>query len=245
MRRTSLFLCLALALSAGVADADLSKLKKAYFAGTKPGAYAKWEQTTTDPKGKTSVVEMTMARLENEGEMVWIEFRVDPRAGSKQKPGTTRYLLNPNFQPEKNPLDFVKYIERVIMQEDGKEAAEMPWEMVRPLMQGVLGMVNFGGDVVEKGPEAVDGRACDRFGISGRYEMKILFFSLKGTYESDLWISDSVPFGRVKETDVVKDDKGNVTRTDWKLVGSGSGYVSKITGPVKKSEPMPKLPFGN
>jgi len=247
MKRTPHLLALGLVMSlaAGAAHADLSKLKKAWFGGTKPGTYATWEQTTTDPKGKTSVVEMTMARLENEGETVWLEFRVVPKAGSKQKPSTTRYLLNPQFQPEKNPLDFVKYIERVIVQDDGKEAAEMPWEMVRPLMQNVLGMVDFGGDVAEKGPETVDGKACERFSMSGRYEVKILFFSLKGTYESEIWLSDSVPFGRVKETDVLKDDKGNVTRTDWKLIGSGSGYVSKITGPVKKSEPMPKLPFGN
>ncbi len=247
MKRTAhLFaLGIVISLAAGAARADLATLKKAYFGASKPGAWAKWEQTTTDPKGKTSVVEMTMARLENEGELVWMEVRVEPKAGSKQKPSTTRYLLNPQYQPEKNPLDFVKYIERIIVQEDGKEAAEMPWEMVRPMMQGVLGMVDFGSDVVEKGAETVDGRACERFGMSGRYEFKILFFNMKGTYESDLWLSDSVPFGRVKETDVVKDDKGNVTRTEWKLVGSGSGYVSKITGPVKKSEPPPKLPFGS
>jgi hypothetical protein len=244
MRRTALLLGLALTLSAGAARADLSKLTKAYFVKTKPGSFAKWEQTSTDPKGKASVVEMTMARLENEGEGIWFEVRTEPKAGSKQKASTMRYLLNPRFQPEKNPLDFVRHIERVIVQEDGKEAAEMPWDMVRPMMQNVLGMVDFGSEVVEKGPDTVDGRACDRYALSGRYEMKILFFNMKGTYESELWLSDSVPFGRVKEVDVVKDDKGNVTKTEWKLLDSGSGYVSKITGPVKKSEPMPKLPFG-
>ncbi len=133
---------------------------------------------------------MTVARLENEGDMVWIENRIDPKAGSKQKAGTTRYLLTPRFQPEKNPLDFMKYIERVVTQEDGKEAAEMPWEMLRPMMQSVLGFVDFGSEVTEKGPDTVDGRACDRFGMSGRYAVKILFINLKGTYESDLWLSD-------------------------------------------------------
>ena len=247
MRRTAYLLALGLVMSlaAGAAQADFVKLKKAWFTGTKPGTYATWEQTTTDPKGKTSAVEMTMARLENEGEMVWLEVRTVPKAGSKQKASTMRYLLNPQFDPEKNPLDFVKHIERVIVQEDGKEAAEMPWDMVRPMMGSVLGMVDFGSDVVEKGPETVDGKACERFSMSGRYQMKILFFEMKGTYESEIWLSDSVPFGRVKESDVLKDDKGNVTKTEWKLLGSGSGYVSKITGPVRKSEPMPKLPFGN
>jgi hypothetical protein len=245
MRKTALLIGLALFLPAGAARADLARLTKPYFAATKPGAFAKYEQTTTDPKGKTAIVEMTVARLENDGQNVWMEIRIDPKAGSRQKAQTTRYLLNPAFQPEKNPLNFVNYIERVITQEDGKKATEMPWEMLRPMMQSVLGMVDFGSDVTAKGPDTVDGKPCDRYGISGRYELKILFFNVKGTYESDLWLSDGVPFGRVKEVDVVKDEKGNVTKTEWKLLGTGSGYVTKITGPIEKSQPPPKLPFGN
>lgn len=244
MKKTALLLGLTLSMSIGAEGADLARLTKPYFAQTKAGTYAKFEQTSTDPKGKKSVVETTIARLENEGDKVWIENRVEPKAGSKQKAGTTRFLLNPRFQPEKNPLDFVKYIERVVTQDDGQEAVEMPWEALRPLMQSVLGFVDFGSDVVEKGPDIVDGRACERFAMSGRYEIKILFMNMKGTYESDLWLSDAVPFGRLKEVDVMKDDKGNVTKTEWKLLGKGSGYTSKITGPVKKSEPLPKLPFG-
>ncbi|HEY3349810.1 MAG TPA: hypothetical protein VGM13_08565 [Thermoanaerobaculia bacterium] len=244
MKKTALLLGLTLSASIGADGEDLARLTKPYFAQTKAGTYAKFEQTSTDPKGKKSVVETTIARLENEGEKVWIENRIEPKAGSKQKAGTTRFLLNPRFQPEKNPLDFVKYIERVVTQDDGQEAVEMPWEALKPLMQSVLGFVDFGSDVVEKGPDTVDGRACERFAMSGRYEIKILFINMKGTYESDLWLSDAVPFGRLKEVDVMKDDKGNVTKTEWKLLGTGSGYTSKITGPVKKSEPLPKLPFG-
>lgn len=244
MKNTAAALCLIAPLVAGSARADLSKLTKAYFTATKQGSWAKYEQTTTDPKGKTSVVEMTVARLENEGGSVWLEVRIDPKAGSKQKAQTMRYLLNPAFQPEKNALNYVNHIERVIVQEDGQKAAELPWEMLRPMMQSVLGMVDFGSEVTEKGPDTVDGKPCGRFGLSGRYELKILFVTMKGTYESDIWLSDLVPFGRVKEIDVMKDDKGNVTRTEWKLLGSGSGYVSKITGPIEKSD-MKKLPFGN
>jgi hypothetical protein len=235
MRKTAVALSLVATLGAGDARADLATLAKHYFTSTKPGAWAKYEQTTTDPKGKTAVLEMTIARLENEGENVWFEVRIDPKTGSRQKAETIRYLLNPAFQPEKNPLNFANYIERVIMQEDGKKATEMPWLMLRPMMQSVVGMVDFGSDVTPKGTESVDGRTCDRFGLTGRYEFKILFINMKGTYDADLWLSDSVPFGRVKETDVLKDEKGNVTRTEWKLLGSGSGYVSKITGPIETS----------
>ena len=233
MRKTLVAFGLSASLATAAAGADLATLTKAYFSATKPGSWARYEQTTTDSKGKTSVIEMTVARLENEGGNVWLEIRIDPKAGSKQKAQTTRYLLNPEFQPEKNPLNFVNYIERVITQEDGKKAAEMPWQMLKPMMQSVLGMVDFGSDVTGKGTQTVDGKTCDRYGLTGRYEFKILFISMKGTYESDLWLSDSVPFGRVKESDVVKDDKGNVTKTEWRLLGSGSGYVSKITGPIE------------
>jgi hypothetical protein len=244
MKKTALFLGLALSVSIRAHGANLTTLTKPYFAQTKAGTFAKFEQTTTDAKGKKSVVENTTARLENEGDKVWIENRIDPKAGSKQKAGTTRFLLNPRFQPEKNPLDFVKYIERVVTQEDGQQAVEMPWEALRPMMQSVLGVVDFGSDVVDKGPDTVDGRACEKFLMSGRYEIKILFMTMKGTYESEIWLSDTVPFGRVKEVDVVKDDKGNVTKTEWKLLGTGSGYTSRISGPVKKSEPLPRPPFG-
>jgi hypothetical protein len=232
-------------VAVGGARADFTTLAKPYFTATKPGAWAKYEQTTTDPNGKTSVVHMTVARLENEGHGFWIEVRIDPKSGSKQKGRTIRYLLNSSFQPEKNPLDFVKYIDRVISQVDGRKAEEMPWEMLRPMMQGVLGFVDFGGDVTPKGTDTVDGRVCDRFRMSGSFEIKILFFHIKGTYVSDLWLSDGVPFGRVKEEDVVTDDKGKVTKTDWKLLGTGTGYVSRISGPIEKKEAPPKLPFGN
>jgi hypothetical protein len=244
MRKTAFTFGLLLSLATPSARADLSTLAKPYFLGTKPGAWAKYEQTTTDPKGKTSVLEMTVARLENEGQSIWFEVRIDPKTGSKQKAQTTRYLLNPAFKPEKNPLNFVNYIERVITQEDGRKAVEMPWAMFRPLVQSLVGFVDYGANLTAKGTETIDGKACDRYGLSGRYEFKILFMTLKGTYESDLWLSDAVPFGRVKEVDVVKDDKGNITKTDWKLLGTGSGYASKITGPIEKSEPPPKLPFG-
>ncbi len=54
MRKTALLLGIGLFVSTGAAGADLSSVTKSYFAKTKPGTYAKWEQTTTDPKGKTS-----------------------------------------------------------------------------------------------------------------------------------------------------------------------------------------------
>ena len=100
-------------------------------------------------------------------------------------------------------------------------------------------------DLVEK-PSAEEAPS-DLAVVTGYILTPEIFEELENTQAGkggEIWLSDAVPFGRVKESDVLKDDKGNVTRTEWRLVGSGSGYTTKITGPIRKSEPMPKLPFG-
>ena len=55
-----------------------------------------------------------------------------PKEGTKGKPTTLKYLLNTDFKVEKNALDYMKYVEKMIMQEDGKEAMEYPADMIEP-----------------------------------------------------------------------------------------------------------------
>ena len=74
--------------------------------------------------------------------------------------------------------------------------------------------------------------------------MKVVFIRMKGTTESELCMSDSVPFGRLYEKTVTKDDKGKLTSTtEMKVLDSGTGATSAIKGPVKAVE-MPKMPWG-
>lgn len=245
MKRTMFGATLAAALGATLAlpaaGADLTKIQKAYFGGTKPGVWARYEQVTTDAKGKASTTTQTVSRLENEGDRVWFETRNEPKEGGKQKPSTTKMLMNTDFRPEKNALDFMKYIDRVIVQEDGGKAQEMPMEQFRALVGGI--QADYGADVESKGSETVDGKSCDRYRMKGAFDVKVVFIRMKGTWDSELWLSDSVPFGRVKESITVLDEKGKpMSKTDTRLLETGTGAVSRIKGPVDKVE-IPKMPW--
>ncbi len=221
--------------------ADLSSVQKAYFGATKPGTWARYEMKSVDQKGRETMSVQTVSRLENEGDRIWMEVRTEPKGG-KQKASTLKYLLKQGFRMEKNALDFMKSIDRIITQEDGGEAAEMPIEMLK-MAANLAGNVDYGSDVTSKGTETVDGRTADHYAMSGKFAMKVVFAEIKGSWASDLWLSDSIPFGRVKESTTTKDESGKLmARTDTRLLETGSGAKSRITGPVKKSE-VPKLPF--
>ncbi|HEX5856220.1 MAG TPA: hypothetical protein VFZ57_11425, partial [Thermoanaerobaculia bacterium] len=195
----------------------------------------------TDAKGRVSVSISTISRLENDGNRIWLEVRIEPKSGSKQKPSTTKFLLKEDFKLEKNALNYLSYVDRIVMQEDGSQAQEIPMETFRTLGGAFAGNVDYGSDVTSKGADTVDGKSCDRYALSGRFEMKVVFMTIKGTYEGDLWLNESVPFGRVKESMVTKDEKGNISsKSETKLLETGSGATSRIKGPVQKVD-LPKL----
>ena len=124
---------LLLGLGTAAPAADVATFQKAFFGATKPGSWVKYEQTSTDAKGKAQKSEVTLSRLEGEGARVWIEMRAVPKEGAKGKPTTLKYLVNADFKVEENALDYLKHIERIVMQEDGKEATEFPPEMMQQM----------------------------------------------------------------------------------------------------------------
>jgi len=70
--------------------------------------------------------------------------------------------------------------------------------------------------VVFKGSEVIDGKTTDRYS----YTMKRPGDSVE---TGDLWLSDAVPFGVVKNTFTIKEAGGKSTTFERKLVASGSG----------------------
>ncbi|MFN7987891.1 MAG: hypothetical protein U0529_10485 [Thermoanaerobaculia bacterium] len=236
---------LLLGLGTAAPAADVATLQKSFFGSTKPGSWVKYEQTNTDAKGKVQKSEVTLSRLEGEGARIWIEMRVVPKEGAKGKPTTLKYLLNTDFKIEKDALAYMKHVEKMIMQEDGKEATEFPPEMMQQAAAAFMTNVDYGANVTSLGPCGADGKAGEKIGIQGSYDVKILFMRMKGTTESELCMNDSIPFGRLYEKTVTKDDKGKQTgTTEMKVLDSGTGAVSAIKGPVKAVE-MPKMPWGS
>jgi hypothetical protein len=242
MRRIAAFLFAAVISVPGSANAaeGLGTFQKLYFSSTKPGSWAKYEQTSTDRKGKKTVTEMTLSRLDDEGGKTWFEMHIVPKSDTNAKPTTMKYLLSPDFPVEKNALDFTKYIERVILQQDGKKAQEMPWQQVRAMLGASLGYVDYGGSVERKGTDTAGGKTCDRYTMKGPFELKILFMRIKGSAESDICLNESVPFGRVTEHTITNDEDGKLMSTsDLRLVDSGGGAKSRITGPIEKAPDVP------
>ena len=236
---------LLLGLGTAAPAADVATFQKAFFGSTKPGSWVKYEQTNTDAKGKVQKSELTLSRLEGEGSRVWIEMRVVPKEGAKGKPTTLKYLLNPDFKVEENALDYLKHIEKMIMQEDGKEASEFPPEMMQQVAAAFMTNVDYAAKANSLGACESGGKTGEKVSIQGSFDFKILFVRMKGTTESELCMSASVPFGRLWEKTVTKDDKGKLTSTsEMTVLDSGTGAVSAIKGPVKAVE-MPKMPWGS
>jgi hypothetical protein len=235
---------LLLGLASAAPAADLTTFQKAWFASTKPGSWVKYEQTTTDPKGKVRKSEMTMSRLGGDGDATWFEIRMVPKEGAKGKPTTIKYLLKTDFKVEENALDYMKYVETMILQEDGKEAMEYPVEMMGQVNASLATTVDYGTNVTSLGACSADGKSGEKYRIEGSFDVKVVFVRMKGTTDTELCLSDSVPFGRLYEKTVTKDDKGKLRdTTETRVLDSGSGATSAIKGPVKKIE-MPKMPWG-
>lgn len=235
---------LLLAVGSSAPAADVATFQKAYFNSTKPGSWVKYEQTSTDPKGKVQKTEVTMSRLGGDGDSTWFEMRSVPKEGAKGKPMTLKYLLNTNFKVEKNALDYMKHVQAMVMQEDGKEAMEYPADMMSQVGAAFASYVDYGANITPLGSCSADGKGGEKYRIQSSFDVKVVIVRMKGTTDSELCMSESVPFGRLYEKTVTTDDKGKPMGTmEWRVLDSGSGAVSAIKGPVKKIE-MPKMPWG-
>ena len=262
MRRTpALPVVLVLALASSAPAADLAPFQKAYFGSTKPGSWVKYEQTSTDPKGKTRKSEITLSRLGGDGEATWIEMRVVPKGGTRFEPKTTgrkdrpvtlRYLLKAGFKVEENALDYARHVERFILQEDGGDATEYPVEAMSLVTPTLATHVDYGANATSLGACTHDGRSGEKVRIEGSFDVKVedpqrpwAYSRRKGTTETEVCLGDSVPFGRLHEKTVTKDDEGKLKdTTEMRVLESGSGAVSAIRGPVQKwfEGPMTEVP---
>src|SRR5271169_4381529 len=192
---TTALLVLVLGSASSAVATPLGKLQKAYFSATKPGSFAKYEQTTTDARGKVSVSISTISRLENAGDRIWFEVHTEPKNGGKQKASTMKYLLKEDFNVEKNALDYFNYVDQIadpsamwagdvsviVQDDDGSPAREISMQAFRTLYGAFISNVDYGSDVTPKGTETVDGKSCDRYGLSGKFEFKVVFMNIKRT----------------------------------------------------------------
>jgi hypothetical protein len=216
-----------------------------YFRATPAGSWARHEVRTASEKGKTSVSRQTVSRLADVDGNLVIETRSEPVEGEKGKAFTVQVHVAPAVLEVKNPLAFAGHVRRMILQQDGEKAREFAPEMLQQMTGGAMQLFDYSSNVKDLGAETVDGRATEHYQASGEVELKVIVKTLRYAYTSDQWLSAEVPFGRVKENTVTRDDQGR-TRSTIKMVllASGAdGAKSHLSGEIEKVE-MPGLPFG-
>lgn len=215
-------IALAIVLASGSwsAAADAPGFKKPYFGATKPGTFA--HQKSTDEKG--ALTEYTYSRLEDmAGERV-IELRYETLTGKfKGSKSITACLVPAAFALESDAIDFQAHARRCVAGVGGAPT-EYPPDTMKAIASS---MTNYAAIATFKGTETVAGKPADRYG----YEYKSTYMNVPATTTGDLWLSDAVPFGLVKEVMTMKSASGKVlTRIETVLADSGEGAHTALPG---------------
>jgi hypothetical protein len=219
MKRTLCAVLLVLCSNWPLAAAEHG-FKKAYFGATQPGTFAR--HRATDETGAVSVY--TYARLADEAEERVVELRYLVESGPfKDTASITACLVPADFPIESDALDFQMHARRCVAGVDGNAPpTEYPPSTMKAIAEG---MTNYAAIVTFKGTETVDGRQADRYGYTYKGNVK----NVPSTTTGDLWLSDAVPFGLVKEVMVTKDASGKtLTRIETVLHEKGTGATTAL-----------------
>jgi hypothetical protein len=215
MRRTFVLLVLSLAVCSMASAAGWNK---SYFGATKPGTWARYIDHSADPANPDMTV--TMTRLGDQEGQARIEMIMD--SAGKYPLVITRYTMKSGFNVERDLLD---YGAAVVGGESGDNADALQAldAATASLIAGAMPV--YGSHVVFKGSEVIDGKKTDRYS----YAIDRPGPSVEA---GDYWLSDSVPFGLVRNTFTLK-EKDKTTKFERKLIASGSGAAVPASTPAK------------
>lgn len=200
---------LALLLVFGAATASAAGgFRKAYFAATVPGAYARTRSVNTE---NGDVSEYVYARLADDEGRVSVETRYELKTGAYAgTKGVNSYVLRAGFPFGTAGPGWMRGIERSRASGPDGAVYDMDEATVRAIAAGAT---DYGAIVVFEGTETVDGKACDRYAYA--------FGEGTGRVEGKYWLSEKVPFAVVKELTSGIDATGTPYRYETKLVESG------------------------
>ena len=227
MHRLPVLVLVSAALPALAAGAGF---QKPYFGATRAGSVAR--QKATDEKG--AVTEYTYSRLADVGPDRVIELSYAIVSGQfKGTNSITACLIPGDFPLEQDAIDFQAHARRCVSSTGRSAPTEYPAATMKAIAEG---MTNYAAIVTFKGTETVDGKRCDRYG----YEYKGAYMNIPATTTGDLWLSDAVPFGLVKDVMTMRDGAGKtLTRIETVLVGTSEGATTALprwswSGPAKR-----------
>jgi len=222
MRRSAILLALpALAVASFVSGAAKAKhadtrplaYRSAYFAATVPGAWSRYAMTSD---GKTEST-YTYRRLTDEDGRAQVELRTDFLSGpSKGTWSANRYVLAKNYRLEDDALSFSGHCDRLLMRTDTMaEEEELP---AATLPNIIAAAVDYGHSVTFVGTETIDGKPCDHY--TYHYVSKE---KNRTTWNGDVWMNASVPFGLVRESASLKPKFGEPSKYTMTLTETGTG----------------------
>jgi hypothetical protein len=198
-------------LFASLAQAWSGELRKSYFEATRPGAWSEYLLISGDGSRSTFRYQR---RPDDNGQIV-IELTVKILAAPGKDSRSTKntYLLPRNFDLARDGLSFGKFIKKMSMSSSGMEMTvdDATLDQIRRAEKDFRGAVTF------EATQKICGRTCDRYTYSLRAGGPVPSDE-KGT----LWLSDSVPFGIVRQVaEVFRPNGTRISGFEMQLLDSG------------------------
>jgi len=212
-----------------------AQLNKPYFAATKVGTWAKYEQSSSDGSRMT----MTDMRLADADGRIVIEHVTYVNEGpGKGATSSTLSVLEPGFDLDSNLISYGTATQAMIGQFKGGEPSITPEHVMQIIRQS---SIDFRKGMVFKGSEQVGKYQCDYY----TYEV------MSGgprpmTHIGKIWLNEEVPFGVVKQSAIIKDRSKKVSDFEMRLIDFGSdakgtpALIAKIPGTRKTLEKQPE-----
>ena len=200
--------------------------RASYFGATTPGSWSRYSMTSD---GKTESA-YTYRRLPDEDGHSRIELRVDFTAGPFQ--GTwskNQYFLAKDFRLEDDALSFSRHCVRLLMQSDKMDQMQ---EMDAATLPNIVAAgIDYAASVHFAGTEKIEGRDCDHY----TYHY-VSTEQNSTTYDGELWMNASVPFGLVRESASLKSQAGPASKYSMTLVATGNDSRPESPAPSAKPE---------
>jgi hypothetical protein len=209
---------LATLLVVAVAAAAAAPFVKPYFAKTKPGTWAKYRQT--DGEGQTT--DLVYSRLADQGDNAWIEIATEITTGKfKGTRSVASYLVGTEVPIEQDALGYARRLRRAAGQSNDVRATEYDATVVAAIAKQTI---DYASVVKPRGSDSVAGRACDVY----TYVWSHTVSRMEETGE--ICLSESVPFGVVRQITTQKDGAGKITRYEMVLTATGGDAVGRLAG---------------
>lgn len=202
--------------------------KKAYFGATPPGSWARYADRVTGENA--SSMTSTSTRLADDGGRPRVEVLTE-FGNAQYPPTTTVYTLSKTFDLTHDLIDLGKGVVAVGSAYGGAMTA-LPDATVQVMRKG---LPEYGAVVSFREVQKIDGRSCDHYAYVIRRQTP-----QQETETGELWLSDAVPFGLVRQSSTTTNAQGKAVQTyERKLASFGSKQATAETPAVAAAAPAP------